>query len=172
MTKFAKFAAVAAVAMMATPAVAAPVGVSGAKPEARAKIVRPLTLTATGAVDLGTITLNGVTADHVVSVSAAGILDCGGGTAELVCSGTTSVATYNVQGTNNQVVTIIKTPSNLTNANDGSTLTFTPLGAASVTLTNSGVPGTDFNIGGSITVGTATTDGLYTGEVEVTVDYQ
>lgn len=172
MNKFAKFAAVAAVAMLATPAVAAPVGVSGAKPEARAKIVRPLALSATGAVDFATITLNGVTANRVVSLSAAGALDCGGGTTELVCSGTTSIATYNVQGTNNQVVSIIKTPSNLTNANDGSTLVFTPVAANTVTLTNSGAPGTDFGVGGSITIGTGTTDGVYTGEVEVTVDYQ
>lgn len=172
MNKFAKFAAVAAVATLATPAIAAPVGVSGAKPEARAKIVRPLTLSATGALDFGTITLNGVTADRDVVLSAGNVLDCGGGTAELVCSGTTSVPTYNVQGTNNQVVTIIKTPSTLTNGNDGSTLTMTPLGANSITLTNSGAPGFDFNIGGQITIGAGTTDGLYTGEVEVTVDYQ
>ena len=48
----------------------------------------------------------------------------------------------------------------------------TPLGAASVTLTNAGSPGIDFNIGGSIVIGTATTDGVYSGTVNVQVDYQ
>ena len=99
------------------------------------------------------------------------MLTCGG-TLELQCSGTTSVPTYNVRGTNGQVVTIIKTASNLTNSTDGSTLSMTPLGAASVTLTNSGSPGFDFNIGGSIVIGTGTTDGVYTGTVDVQVDYQ
>lgn len=167
-----KLAAVAAVATTAVPAFAAPVGVTGAPPTATARIIRPLTLSATGSVNLGTIVLNGVTANRTVALSAGNVLDCGGGTAELACSGTTSVATYNVQGTNNQVVQIIKTASNLTNANDGSTLSFTPLGQNTVTLTNSGAPGNNFAIGGSIVIGSGTTDGVYSGTVDVKVDYQ
>jgi hypothetical protein len=172
MKNIAKLAAVAAVALTSAPAIAAPVGVTGAPPTATARIIRPLTLSATGSVNLGTIVLNGVTADRTVSLSAGNVLDCGGGTAELACSGTTSVASYNVQGTNNQIVQIIKTASNLTNANDGSTLSFTPVGQNTVTLTNSGAPGNDFDIGGSIVIGTGTTDGVYSGTVDVKVDYQ
>jgi len=171
MTKLVKFAALAAAVLATTPALAAPVGVTGAAPSATAKIVRPLTLTSTGSLNFGTIVLNGVTANRTVSLSSGNVLTCGG-TTELQCSGTTSVPTYNVRGTNNQVVTIIKTASNLTNANDATTLSMTPLGAASVTLTNAGAPGTDFNIGGSIVIGTATTDGVYSGTVNVQVDYQ
>ena len=44
--------------------------------------------------------------------------------------------------------------------------------AATVTLTNSGAPGLNFNIGGSIVIGTVTTDGVYSGTVNVQVDYQ
>lgn len=170
MTKFVKYAALAASVLTATPALAVPVSSTPA-PTATAKIVRPLTLTSTGSLNFGTIVLNGVTANRTVSLSSANVLTCGG-TTELQCSGTTSVPTYNVRGTNNQVVTIIKTASNLTNANDGTTLSMTPTGAATVTLTSAGAPGIDFNIGGSIVIGTATTDGLYSGTVNVQVDYQ
>ncbi len=171
MTKTLKIAALAATVLAATPAFAAPVS-STPVPSASARIIRPLTLTSTGSLNFGTIVLNGVTANRTVSLSSGNVVNCGAGTAELTCSGTTSVPTYNVRGTQGQVVTIIKTASNLTNANDGTTLSMTPLGAASLTLVNSGAPGSDFNIGGSITVGTATTDGVYSGTVDVQVDYQ
>lgn len=170
MTKFVKIAALAAAVLATTPALAAPVGVTGAAPTATAKIVRPLTLTSTGSLNFGTIVLNGVSANRTVSLSSGNVLTCGG-TTELQCSGATSVPTYNVRGTNNQVVNIIKTASLLTNANDSTTISMTPLGAASVTLTNAGAPGTDFPIGGSFVIGTTTTDGLYSGTVNVTVDY-
>jgi hypothetical protein len=171
MTNFVKIAALAATAFAAVPAMASPVAVTGAAPSATVKIIRPLSLTSTGSLNFGTIVLNGVTANRTVSLTAGNVLTCGG-TAELQCSGTTSVPTYNVRGTNNQTVTIIKAASNLTNANDGTTLSMTPLGAASLLLTNSGAPGVDFNIGGQIVIGTATTDGVYSGTVDVQVDYQ
>ena len=43
--------------------------------------------------------------------------------------------------------------------------------AATITLTNSGSPGKDFNVGGSIAV-PSTADGTYSGNVAVTVEYQ
>ena len=171
MTKFIKFAAVAATLLATTPALAAPVGVTGAPPSATARIIRPLSLTSTGSLNFGTIVLNGVTANRTVALSSGNVLTCGG-TTELQCSGTTSVPTYNVRGTNGQVVTVIKTATTLTNSSDSTTLSMTPTGVASVTLTNSGSPGFDFNIGGTIVIGTATTDGVYSGTVNVQVDYQ
>ena len=39
-------------------------------------------------------------------------------------------------------------------------------------LTNSGAPGDDFNVGGSITFADTVTDGVYTGTFAVTADYQ
>ena len=53
----------------------------------------------------------------------------------------------------------------------GGTLTLTPVGQASVTLANSGAPGDDFAIGGSIDIAPTTVDGVYTGTVDVKVDY-
>ena len=71
MTKFVKFAALAATVFVTTPALAAPVGVTGAPPSATARIIRPLTLTSTGSLNFGTIVLNGVTANRTVTSAAA-----------------------------------------------------------------------------------------------------
>jgi hypothetical protein len=167
MTKFVKIAALAATVLAATPAVAAPVGVTGAPPSASARIIRPLTLTATGSLDFGTIVMNGVTANRTVTLNADTSITCA---TELVCDLNGTVPTYNVRGTNGQVVNIIKNNSTL-NGSNGGTLTLTPVGAASVLLTNSGAPGVDFAIGGSITISPTQADGVYTGTVDVQVDY-
>ena len=167
MTKFVKIAALAAAALAAAPAVAAPVPVSGAAPTASARIIKPLTLTATGALDFGTIVMNNVTVDQTVTLNDDTSITCD---TELVCDANGTVPTYNVAGTQGQTVNIIKNASTLTGSNGGS-LTLTPVGAASVLLTNSGAPGEDFAIGGSIVIGTATVDGVYTGTVDVQVDY-
>jgi hypothetical protein len=166
MKKLATLAAVA-VAMAATPAVAAPVGVTGAPPSATARIIRPLSLTATGSLNFGTIVMNGVTANRTVTLNPDASITCA---TELVCDLTGSVVTYNVRGTNNQVVTIAKNQTTLTGSNGGS-LTLTPVGQNNITLTSSGAPGDNFAIGGSIVIGSATADGVYTGSVNVTVDY-
>jgi hypothetical protein len=38
-------------------------------------------------------------------------------------------------------------------------------------LTNSGPPGTDFSLGGTITLSSSTVSGTYSGTFNVTVDY-
>jgi len=136
-----------------------------------ASVVRPVTFTASGSLNFGTIVVNSLTANRTVSLSPANVLNCGG-SAELICSGATSVPTYNVQGTNKMIITIIKTPSTLRNSLNGATLTLTPIGPTSITLTNSGAPGSNFTIGGSFTITPTTGEGLYSGVVDVTVDYQ
>jgi hypothetical protein len=166
MTKLLKIAAFAAAALAAAPAVAAPVSAS-TPPNASARIVRPLTLSATGTLNFGTIVLNGVTANRTVTLNTDTTITCA---TELVCDLNGTVPTYNVRGTNGQTVNIIKNTSTL-NGSNGGTLTLTPVGANSVVLTNSGAPGFDFPIGGSIVIGTATVDGVYTGTVDVQVDY-
>lgn len=143
-----------------------------ASAQVKVKIVKPLSLTSTGSLNFGTIVVNNLTAPRTVSLSPANVLDCGSGSAELLCSGTTSVPSYNVVGTNRNIVSIIKPASTLTNADNGATLLLTPLGPSTITLSNSGAQGQYFNIGGAITLTPATGDGLYSGVVNVTVDYQ
>ena len=167
MTKFVKIAAVAAAVLAATPALAAPVGVTGAPPSASARIVRPLALSATGSLNFGVIIMNGVTANRIVTLNPDTSITCA---TELVCDLNGTVVTYNVRGTQGQTVTINKNPTTLTGSNGGS-VQLTPVGLDDILLPNSGSPGIDFVIGGSIEIAPTTTDGLYTGTVDVTVEY-
>lgn len=160
-------AAAAAIALTATPALAVPATTPAT---ATARIIKPLSLTATGLLDFGTIVMNGVTAPRTISISDANVRDCAGGSAEVVCSGTTSVPTYNARGTQGQTVNVQKTASPLTGSNGGS-LSLTPTGINSFVLPNSGAPGYDFTIGGNITIDALTVDGVYTGDINVEVTY-
>ena len=137
--------------------------------QASANVVKSLTLTAKQNLDFGTILLSGAPGAVTVSISMAGALTCPAG---LTCTGTPRPAILNVTGSNGQVVRIFVVPSDLVNAADGSKIRFTPVAPASVTLTNSGSPGKDFNVGGSIAIPSTATEGIYSGNVEVTVDYQ
>ena len=165
MTKFARFLAAAAVSLSATPALAATAATTPAT--ARAQIVKPLVLTATQNIDFGTILLTNVTGANAVTISGAGAITCGAG---LTCAATGKPAIFNVAGSNNQVVKITTLAANISNGT--TSLLFTPSAPASVTLTNSGVPGTNFNVGGAFSIDASTTDGVYTGNLNVTVDYQ
>ena len=170
MTKFVRLAALAAVAtIVATPAVAAP---TSANPVAYAnvKILKPLQLKRVRDLDFGTIVVGTVVGTDTVSITQAGVLTCGSG-GQLTCSGTPQSGQYNVQGTNNQVVSILTAASSLSNGASGS-ITFTPSAPANITLTSSGIPGDNFSVGGSIALTAATPEGLYTGVMNVTVDYQ
>ncbi|RST29551.1 DUF4402 domain-containing protein [Sphingomonas ginkgonis] len=155
----------AAVLLLAgVPAYAATISVS-----ATASVVKPLVLTRKSDLNFGTIVLPQVAAASSVSISQAGVVSCGAG---LSCAGAPAAATLNVQGTNKMVVLISTAASQLVNQSDGSRISFTPSAPASVTLTSSGVPGNDFNVGGRIDLPATTTGGLYSGTIQVTVDYQ
>ena len=160
-------AAVAATALTSAPALAQVAPNQNAN--ARARVLRPLTLTWVQDFDLGTIVLSGAAPfSATVSLSQAGALTC---PASVTCSGTTSTARYNVRGTNNQVVNI-SAPNVTLSDGSGNNLLLTVSAPASVTLTSSGAPGDNFDIGGSITVTDTTVDGVYTGVFNVTAQYQ
>lgn len=171
MTKFVRMAALAAAAtLVATPAFAAPVSASPAA-KASARIVKPLTLTATRDLNFGTIVVGTLTGPQTVAVSQGGALS--GCTGQLTCSGTVASAQYRVTGTNNFTVNVAAVSSNLTNTTSGGsqTLAFTPDAPATVALGNSGAAGVLFTVGGSIDIDATTVDGLYEGDINVTVDY-
>ena len=164
-------ATVAALAFAAAPAAAAPVSAS-TNANAHAKIMKPLQLVGTQDLDFGTLVISG-SGSQVMHVDQTGALTgCG---AVITCSGTPQTAVYNVKGTPNATVTVaVASPVTLTNANDGTTLALTPDAPATVALdTNAASAGDNFNIGGSITINSAsTTDGVYSGTFAVSVDYQ
>ena len=148
----------------ATPASAASVNAS-----VKAKVLKPLQLTVKQGLDMGTILMSGtITSNLNVSLSQTGVLTC---PAPLTCSGTALPAILNLAGSNGTPVTILAPAVDLTNET-GAKLRFTPIVPTTITLTNSGNPGTDFNMGGSLVITATTADGNYSGVVSVTADYQ
>jgi hypothetical protein len=139
--------------------------------QVNATVAKPLVLTRVQDLDLGSIVLGpGTWSGATIGISRGGVFTCSN--ANVTCSGVTQVAKYNVQGTNNQVVRITAPNVTLVNQSDSSkTLTLTVDAQASLTLQNSGAPGSDFPIGGSISVASTTASGTYTGTFNVTVDY-
>jgi spore coat protein U-like protein len=122
-------AVVTGAVMAATPAVAAtPVGVTGAKPQAKVTILKPLTIAKKSDLDFGTILLPSTVSGTLnVKVDQAGVMTCGSG---LTCATTAaSVGAYTVTGTN-------------------------------------------FPVGGSFNIDSSTVDGVYAGDMNVTVEYQ
>ena len=157
-------------ALLAAPAAAAPSSAT-VNATVKASVVKPLTLTALQNLDLGTIVLNGGTwSGATVSISRTGVFSCTN--ANTTCSGVRQVASYRVAGTNKQTVQITAPNATLVNQSDGTkTLTLVMDAPASVALPNSGNPGIDFAVGGSITLNSATAGGLYSGTMNITVDY-
>lgn len=136
-----------------------------------ASVSKPLVLTMLQSLDFGIVTLGpGTWSNATVSLSQAGSLSCA--SANLVCTGVTMPAKYNVQGSNGQPVRISAPNVTLVNQSDSSkTLRLVTSAPASILLTNSGKPGLDFGVGGSITLNSNTPGGTYVGTFNVTVDY-
>ncbi len=153
-------------------------GMAGAEPavaasnivSVQANVSKPLTLEWVQDLDLGSVTLGpGAWSGATVSISRGGVFSCTN--ANVTCTGATKVATYNVTGSNGQIVRIAAPNVTLVNQNDPTqTLTLVVDSPASITLTNSGKPGLNFSIGGSISVGSSTAGGTYSGTFNVTVD--
>ena len=152
--------------------VATPVQAVTQSATVKVNVVKPLTLTSLQNMDLGTLTLAGGTWSNVtVGIARTGVLSCGN--ANVVCSGSTAVARFNVTGTNKEVVLITAPNVTLTNQADSTkTLTLVVDNPGSVTLTSSGAPGINFDLGGSVTLSSSTADGTYTGTMNITADYQ
>jgi hypothetical protein len=132
-----------------------------------ANIVKPVQLTKIQDMDYGTLLVSNYTGTRNVVMTRAGAVTC---PVEITCSGATKQARFNVQGTNKMVVGITVSSGGLVNGS--STIPFTPDVISSLTLTNSGAPGTDVDIGGTLTVDGSVPGGLYTGTLTITADYQ
>lgn len=136
-----------------------------------ATVVKPLTLKWVQNLDLGTIVLgNGTWSGATVGISRTGAFSCTN--ANVTCNGATQVAKYNVTGTNNQTVRITAPNVTLVNQSDPTkTLTLTVDSPGTLVIPNSGNPGVDFALGGSISLSSSTAGGVYSGTFNVTVDY-
>lgn len=160
---------VAAAAAALAPAAA---GAATQNAAVSATVLKPLTLTAQQNLDLGTITLaNGTWSGATVGISRAGVFSCA--SANLICTGTPTVARYKVTGSNKQIVRISAPAVTMVNLSDPTkTLSLAVDSPGTVVLTSSGQPGNTFDLGGSITLSSATATGVYQGTFNVTVDYQ
>jgi hypothetical protein len=163
--------ATAVIALLCAVIGAAPARAATQVAQVNANVVKPLTITWIQDLDLGTVVLGpGVWSGATISLSRAGVLTCTN--ANVTCTGATAVAKYNVTGSNKMTVRISAPNVTLVNQSDATkTLTLIPDSPGTVMLTSSGVPGITFPIGGSITVSSTTTGGLYRGTFNVTVDY-
>lgn len=134
--------------------------------------IKPLVISKIQDLDLGSITLGtGVWSNATVSISKAGVLSCAN--ANVACAGAPTVAQYNVQGSKQAAVQITAPNVTLVNQSDSTqTLTLVTDAPASLVLANSGFPGSNFSIGGSVTVSSTTAAGTYAGTFNVSVDYQ
>ncbi|MCY7339607.1 MAG: DUF4402 domain-containing protein [Sphingomonas bacterium] len=155
-------AALATVATFASPAYAAQISAVTS-----VNVVKPVSLSKLQDLDFGTLTYSSFTGTRTIVLSRAGVLTCG---ADIVCSGVPKQARFNVQGTNR--LTVLFTYSGGTLSNGTDSIPFTPNGPANVVLTNSGAPGSDFDVGGSIVVSPTLIGGAYSGTLTVTADYQ
>ena len=133
--------------------------------------VKPLVISKLQDLDMGSVTLGpGVWSNVTISLSQAGTLTWTD--PNVTCSGAPVVAQYNVQGSKQQTVNISVPTVTLTNQSDPTqTLTLVPDAPASLVLANSGFPGSNFSIGGSVTISSTTAAGTYVGTFNVTVDY-
>lgn len=157
-------AAVAVASLSATAAHAA-----SATGQAKAKILRQITLTNTSDLQFATV-ISGASAS-TVAVSTAGAVTCG---ASLTCTGTTTAANFDIQGTNNAVVLVGGDSSVSMTGDLGGTMTAAlTYSATSVTLTaGPGTVGGSFKVGGTLSVGANQNSGNYAGTFNVTANYQ
>jgi hypothetical protein len=160
------FAAMICLSVGDSPAMAATVTAS-----VTAANVKPLIIAKLQDFDLGTVTLGpGVWSNATVSISQAGVLSCTN--ANVTCSGAAQVAQYNVQGSKQQTVNITAPNVTLVNQSDSTqSLTLVTDAPPSLVLANSGFPGSNFSIGGSVAISSTTAAGTYVGTFDVTVDY-
>jgi spore coat protein U-like protein len=171
MTKFVRLAALAAVTLVgATPAFAVATGVAvpaTTKPTATVTITRPLTLTSDRNLNFGSVAV--YASDTITLDATSGLVTCGNTAGNLSCSGSPVTARYKVTGNNNYSVTVNYSATTLDNGTDN--LSFTPQGPATVPLTNSGSAGAYFTVGGTVDVDQAVSEGIYSGDMDVTVEY-
>ena len=156
------FAALAALASVATPAAAATIAATTS-----VNVVKPVQLMKLQDMDFGTLTFSGFTGTRAITINQAGTFACA---ANIVCSGAPKPARFNVQGFNKMTALISVTGGTMSNGTD--TIPFTADAPPSVYLPNSGAPGIDFTVGGTITLSSTLVGGTYTGTMTVTSDYQ
>ena len=137
---------------------------------ATARIYSPLQLTKDSDLNFGTIVITGSTfTGEVVSVDQSGGVTCGGGS-NLVCDSTNATAAnFTVSGSIDADVRVTVPATVSLSGSNGGNLTMTPDSPSPFSLGSTG--STTFGVGGSISIDDTTTEGVYTGNFDVTAEY-
>jgi spore coat protein U-like protein len=146
---------------------AMPAGAATTTSTTTVNVIKPVSIVKLQDMDFGTLTFAGFTGTRTITVSRAGALTCA---TDIVCSGAAKQARFNIQGTNRMVVLLTYSGGTLSNGVDS--IPFTANGQSSITMINSGAPGIDLEVGGSLTISPTLVGGVYSGTMTVTADYQ
>jgi hypothetical protein len=176
MTKFlTKSVLAATVAFLATPALAQEQATDGtADFEAKAKIVKPVTLINGDDLDFGTTIMRPTLTSATVKVSnVSGAAAVCGNTTMLSCSGGHPASFTLSSGVQGQVVQISfpEAPTQLDHASiSGMSVPFAVNKVADVELDENGAG--SFNVGGTITIDSSTAAGDYKADVNIVANYE
>lgn len=178
MTKTIRFGA-AGVAMFAALGLSTAAHADTATADATAEVLDALVLTNDTALDFGAMVVSGAGS---VTLGADGTLDCSA--TDIVCSGTTSVAGFSVEGTANKAVTInlpassveLRHPSyTAATAAEHSIIldsfTSSENGGTGPEVTLDGAGDATFDVGGTITLDGSEAAGVFDGTFDVSVEY-
>ena len=154
-------------AALATFAISAPASAANISAVTAVNVVKPVTLTKLQDMDFGTLTFSSFTGTRTIALSRLGVMTCA---ADIVCSGIGKQARFNVTGVKQLTILLTYSGGTLTNGSDS--IPFTANGPSTMSLTNSGSPGTDFDVGGSLDISPTLAGGVYTGTMTVTAEYQ
>ena len=154
-------------ATLTSMAVASPATAAQTTAITSVNVVKPVSLLKRQDMDFGTLAFAGFTGTRTITLSRLGSVTCA---ADIVCSGTGKQARFNITGTNKLIVLLTYAGGTLSNGTDS--IPFTANGPASVTMVNSGAPGLDIDVGGSLTISPDLIGGVYSGTMTLTADYQ
>lgn len=161
-SKIALAGAIAAAAMVSTGAHAATVSAT-----AEVDILAPVTLVQSAGLDFGVV--GGAVAGTVTIGTGADTASCSVG---LMCAGTSRRGAFNVTGASGYTVTItVDAATTLDDAGAGApmALSLTP---STTSVVGAGATLVPFHVGGVLSINAAQAAGTYTGNYNVSADYQ
>ncbi len=178
MTKTIRFAAAGA-AMFAALGMGTAAHADTATADATAEVLDALVLNNDTALDFGAMVVSGA---GTVTLAADGTLNCAA--TDIVCSGTTSVAGFSVEGTANKAVTInlpttsvdLQHPSFTAGTAAEHTIVLSAFtssenGTGGPEVTLDGTGNATFDVGGTITLDGTEAAGVFSGTFDVSVEY-
>ena len=178
MTKTIRFGA-AGIAMFAAMGMSSVAHADTATADATAEVLDALVLNNNTGLDFGSMVVSGA---GTVTIESDGSLDCTA--ADIVCSGTTSVAGFSVEGTASKAVTInlpgasvdlLHPDFSLATAAQHTielgSFTSSENGTSGPEVTLDGTGNASFDVGGTITLDGTEAAGVFEGTFDVSVDY-